>query len=525
MPCFAVIATSLILTQAVAWPQTRAERTQFKETSTYADVVAFLDDLQRAGAPISVKWMGNSAEGKPMPLVFASRPLVTTAAQARASGKPIVYIQANIHAGEVEGKEAILALLRNYSKQDRGLLDKFVFLITPIYNIDGNEKFGPQARNRPGQVGPELVGVRPNGQGLDLNRDCMKAESPEMRGVLQHVYSWDPDVVFDLHTTDGTRHGYQLTYSPGLHPNTDPDIRKFTQDELLPKIRREAARNGLRLFDYGNAAREEERTVWQTFGYEARYVTNYGGLRNRVSILSEAMNTCPFDVRVKATEEFVDRCLNELSRQTKRVLEMTRRADRRALELAENSPDLGVRFQVASRGEDTVLMEKSTGARRTGPVTEWEPVKMKIYDQFASTRTAKLPRAYLLPPSAKSVAELLWRHGVKVETTKTSWQGGVQRFAISEAAVARNPFQGHRLVRLEGKFESETFDAEPGSFLVRTSQPLAVLIFDLLEPESLDGVAAWGLFGEDWSAIKVYPVKKVFGSVAVASVQWIPTSG
>jgi hypothetical protein len=238
MPCIGSLLVGLALLQTPAWPQTRAEKTQFKETSTYADVVMFLDDLQRAGAPISVKWMGSSTEGNLMPLVIASRPLVTTPSQAKASGKPIVYIQANIHAGEVEGKEAALALLRNYSRQEKGLLDRFVFLISPIYNIDGNEKFGPQARNRPGQVGPELVGVRPNGQGLDLNRDCIKAESPEMRGVLEHVYSWDPDIVFDLHTTDGTRHGYQLTYSPGMHPNSDPEIRRFTQDELLPKIRR-----------------------------------------------------------------------------------------------------------------------------------------------------------------------------------------------------------------------------------------------------------------------------------------------
>jgi hypothetical protein len=519
MPAIALCLAGISLFQSAVWPATRAERTDFKETSTYADVIEFLDDLQRAGAPITIQSMGNSTEGRLMPLVIASRPLVSTPSEAKATGKPIVYIQANIHAGEVEGKEAALALLRNYCREERGLLDKFVFLIAPIYNADGNEKFGPQAKNRPGQEGPELVGVRPNGQGFDLNRDCMKAESPEMRGVLKYVYSWDPDVVFDLHTTDGSRHGYQETYSPALHPNEDPGVLKFTQDELLPKIRKESLKAGWRLFDYGNMARREDKPVWETFGYEGRYVTNYAGLRNRVGILSEAMVNCPFDVRVKATEDFVNRCLTEISRQSTRVMNLTRRADARALELAKREPELGIRFEMASRGTEDVLMEKASAAKRTGPITEWEPIKMEVFDRFKPTRKAKLPSAYLVPVADSKVVDLLLLHGVKVEKLKEEWTGASEAFSISEANVARNPFQGHRLVRLEGTFGTQNTRFAAGTFVVRTAQPLALLIFDMLEPESLDGVAAWGLYGEDWSAIKEFPIRKVFGPIDAAMLR------
>ena len=448
------------------WPQTRAERSQFKETSTYADVVKFIEDLQRVGAPISVKWMGKSTEGRQIPLIIASRPLVSTPAQAQASGKPIIYIQANIHAGEVEGKEAALALLRNYCREQKGILDRAILLVVPIYNSDGNEKFGPQSRNRPGQEGPELVGVRPNGQGLDLNRDCMKAESPEMRGVLTHVYTWNPNVVFDLHTTDGSRHGYQLTYSPPLHPNTDPDVMKFTRDELLPKVRRDALKTGLRLFDYGNVSRQNEKPAWQTFGYEGRYVTNYGGLRSRISILSEAMTNCPFDIRVKATEQFVEMCLNEILRNSKRVIDITRKADERSLSL--EGKELGVRFTMADRGEEAVLMEKASAAKRTGPITDWEPIRMRVLDRFSIAKTAKVPTAYLIPSASKNVVELLRRHGIKVERLMEPWQGQVQSFAVSESVVARNAFQGHRMVRLEGSFSSTTAKLEPESFAGRT---------------------------------------------------------
>ncbi len=518
MALLSSLVVGLTLLQAPAWPQTRAERTQFRETSTYDDVMSFLHELQKAGAPITLKWMGESTEGKPMPLVIASRPLATSPAQAKASGKPIIYIQANIHGGEVEGKEAALALLRNYCREEKGLLDRAIFLVVPIYNIDGNEKFGPQARNRPGQEGPELVGLRTNGQGFDLNRDCMKAESPEMRGLLKHVYPWDPDVIFDLHTTDGSRHGYQLTYSPPLHPNTDPEVRKFTQDELLPKIRREALKTGLRLFDYGNTARRQDKTVWETFGYEGRYVTNYGGLRNRVSILSEAMVNQPFDRRVKDTEQFVNACLVELVRQSKRVMEMSRKADQRVLDLAGKAPELGIRFEMADRGEEGVLMEKASAAKRTGPITEWEPVKMRVFDRFKPIRTSKLPSAYLVPGDADKVVDLLRLHGIKVEQLVGPWNGTASAFSVSEAVVARNAFQGHRMVRLEGKYADRPWMAPVGSYLVRTAQPLGLLAFDLLEAESLDGVGAWGLFGEEWEGIKEFPVGKVFGPVAGVTI-------
>jgi len=508
--------------QVPDWPQTRAERTHYAETSHYSDVIDFLQGMQRAGAPISIKWMGTSVEGKAMPLVIASRPLVSNPTEAKATGKPIIYIEANIHAGEVEGKEAALALLRRYCQDKSGLLDKVIILMTPIYNIDGNEKFGPQAVNRPGQTGPELVGVRPNGGGLDLNRDCMKAESPEMRGVLKYVYPWDPDVVLDLHTTDGSRHGYQLTYAPDCHPNTDPDVLKFSRDELLPGIRKQVAKGGLRLFDYGNMAKRDGKPVWETFGYEGRYVTNYAGLRGRISVLSEAMTHETFERRVADTETFVDAVLQVVAKQGKRVVEMTRNADRRVVEWGNDpskAPELGVRFDMVSRGEEGVLMEKPGVNAGTAPVRDFAPIQMQVYDRFGPTRKAKFPGAYLIPASETRVVDLLRLHGVKVEQLIEAWHGDASRFTLSEVNVPRNAFQGHKLVRLEGSFGSSSADADKGWYVVRTAQPLGVLAFDLLEPESLDGVTSWGFLGEDLKVGDVYPILKVFVPVRVATIE------
>jgi len=515
----------MTVASAQSWPVTRAEKSNYNETSHYVDVIAFLRDLQRAGAPISVQMIGKSAEGKEMPLVIASFPPVSSPAEARKLGKPIVYIQANIHAGEVEGKEAALAILRRLSQAGpTGLLGKIVLLVTPIYNIDGNEKFAPVDINRPEQDGPAMVGVRPNGQGLDLNRDAIKAESPEMRGVLEHVYNtWDPDVMMDLHTTDGTRHGWELTYAPPMNPNTDADIMHFSRDVLLPTIRRELQEKfGMLTFDYGNVETRAQKRAWYSYGQEGRYCTHYVGLRGRISILSEATTFIPFKDRVVGTDRFVNSILEYVAAHARQVIELTRKADARVvawgLEPAK-APELGVRFDFASRGEETVLLEHPLPKGSPAPFgrpKQLDKVKMPIFDRFKVTRTARFPAAYIIPADATDAIALLNRHGIVVEKLLEPWHGDAESFSIEKLTAAR-AFQGHRMVGLEGKFAKLTTSAEPAAYLVRTAQPLGILVFHLLEPESLDGVAAWGFLGSSLTEGKAFPILKIFTPPHVAT--------
>ena len=561
------------LTPGQSWPQTRAERTGYAETSHHADVVQFLSDLQAMGAPVVVQSTGKSTEGREMPLAIVSWPPVSSPAEARRLGKPIVFVQANIHAGEVEGKEASLMVLRRLCQEaPHGLLSKIVLLVAPIYNADGNEKWGPVEKNRPEQDGPALVGVRSNGQGFDLNRDAIKAESPEMRGLLEHVYStWDPDVMMDLHTTDGTRHGWELTYSPPLNPNTAPGVMKLSRDQLIPSVRRSMMKDfGLPLFDYGNAETRDKKQAWYSFGQEGRYCTNYVGLRNRIAILSEATTYIPFKARVEVTDKFVMSVLSYVASHSAAVLKATRGADAQVVAWGldpSKAPALGVRFDFESRGVEEVLLEKRAGAssvgrgasgssgaaassgapRRPGsgtgaagnaatlepetsgqrdgsratPLTtrptQIEKVKMPVYDRFKATRTRPFPGGYLIPPSETKTVELLRRHGLLVERLVAPFAGSVETFTVSSFKQAEREFQGHKLVTLEGSFAASAGRADVGWFLVRTAQPLGVLAFHLLEPESLDGVAAWGYLAV--TADSGFPILKVVGVPVVATVR------
>ena len=269
-------------------PRTTAERSNFAATASTAEVGAFLDSLQLAGAPVAVSEMGTTALGKPIYLVIASDPAVTSAAEAAAAGKLVVYLQANIHAGEVEGKEAVLALLRELSGPRRDLLQRLVILVAPNYNPDGNDAFAPAAVNRSGQNGPDLVGRRANGLNLDLNRDYFLAEAPETRASLARVYTtWDPALMMDLHTTDGTRHGYLLTYAPPLDPNGSAGPVAYLRDRMLPAIRRTLEDLYHEpIFDYGDVDDALDPRSWDTYAPLGWYGVNYVGLRGRMAILS-----------------------------------------------------------------------------------------------------------------------------------------------------------------------------------------------------------------------------------------------
>lgn len=502
-------------------PRTRAERSGYTETSTHADVMAFLDSLGRHRFPMARGVVGHTTEGREIPYVVMSRPLFATPAAAAASGRPVVYVQGNIHAGEVEGKEALQALMRDLLADPRpNVLDSLVVIAVPIYNGDGNERFDRQARNRGAQNGPEMVGQRPNAQGLDLNRDYMKAAAPETRGSLAMFNTWDPHVLVDLHTTNGSYHGYHLTWAPSLHPAAALAGATFggayARDSLLPEVqRRVKARHAVNIFPYGNFAGGDAPgsapRAWQTYDHRPRFGTNYYALRGRIGILSEAYSHDPFEVRVRSTAAFVRELLSLVAERGAAIRALTAASDaalhgwggatvqrvpvRAALTTTPFEGD--VIYEVLERTSDTTRREPGVraGQRRTGRfVTQ----RMAIHDRFTPTRSVAAPWGYAVAPGDTAVLALLLRHGIRVYRTQAEWTGNAgEQFAIDSTVIAARPFQEVREVRLEGRMVNRPLTTLPtGSIVVPVAQPLGVLAMVLLEPESDDGVVNWDVGGK-----------------------------
>ncbi len=535
-----LIALALLASTVHRLPSqsTRAERSAYTETSTYADVVAFLDSLQAKGAPIVIGSIGKTSQGRDIPYVIASRPLVHSSAEARRLGRPIVYVQGNIHAGEVEGKEALQALLRDlvFAKH-KNVLDSIVLIAVPIYNADGNEAFKPQARQRGSQNGPEMVGQRPNAMGLDLNRDYIKAEAFETRASLAMFNAWDPDLFVDLHTTDGSYHGYALTYSPSLHPAAGirggPFGGAFVRDSMLPVLRqRVRARHHYEIFDYGNFTGDEgpaapgEAKAWSTYEHLPRYGTNYYGLRGRLSILSEAYSHDPFERRVRATYAFVTELLSLTAERARSVLAVTRASDA-ALEAGRvtavpvraeltRHPSLQDVIEEPIEKTDAAPTEPGVrrGYRRSGRfITE----KMPVRDRFDVTRTDPMPWGWLVQPAAAdTVGAVLRLHGVRVmRTTAPSAMTGVECFAADSVVQAPRPYQGHRATRFEGTWRADSGVQAPGALIVESRQPLGVLAQVMLDPASDDGLGTWNFFDAAMAKSSGVPICRLTKAPAV----------
>lgn len=482
--------------------QTRAERTAGAETSSYADVIGFLDSLARRTPEIRLGTLGQSSEGRWLPWVLVARPMVDDPAAAARSGKPVIYLQANIHAGEVEGKEAALMLLRDLTVGTLApLLDSVILLVVPIYNADGNERFGPGERHRPGQNGPASVGLRANGQGLDLNRDYVKLEAPESRAALALLAAWDPDLFIDLHTTNGSYHGYALTWSPGLNPNSSP-ANDYARDRFLPTLReRMRRRHRVETFPYGNFRNQEPDSLvqgWETYDARPRFGTNAAGLRGRIPILSEAYSNDPFPVRIRATCLFVREILSLAAEERTAIRRVVAASDRwRPDSIALGSVLAPPRMDEVIAELTTADGDGSHGFARRRRSGTFRTLRMPVFDRFAGTDRVSRPAGYLLPPAYTHLVALLRSQGVQVARLRGPWSGAAEAFTVDSVRAAPFVFEGHRTVAVRGAWRSATADAAPGWYFVSTDQRLGAFAVVLLEPASEDGFATWNLLDRD----------------------------
>jgi hypothetical protein len=496
---------------------TRPERTDYRETSRFDEVVAFMEAVDRASPRIHLTTFATTNEGRRLPMTVVGNVADASPQGVRASGKTVVYLQGNIHAGEVEGKEALQMLLREIAAgRHDPLLDSLVLLIAPIYNADGNERIDPQ--NRPRQHGPVGgMGIRPNAQGLDLNRDHTKLESPEARGLVAMLKAYDPHVIVDLHTTNGTYHGYHLTYAPPLHPNTPAAIDRMLRDEWLPSMTQSLQRDhGWLMYYYGNVPSAEDGNAstprgWYSYDHRPRFGTQYAGLRNRFGILSEAYAYLTFEERVRVTKDFVDETLVWARANAARIRRTTEAADRDDV----RGRPLALTARLRQTGETTVLMgevvEEASPVdghmmlRRADVVRE---ERMPEWQAFEPMDVEAAPAAYLLPPGADSLVVRLQMHGILLATADAGARE-VEAFRVDSTAVAPRAFQGHQERRIWGRWERATREIAPGTLIVPMDQPLARLAFTLLEPRSDDGFAAWNGMDAWITAGRALPVLRI----------------
>ncbi|RLD86864.1 MAG: hypothetical protein DRJ02_07805, partial [Bacteroidetes bacterium] len=309
--------------------QTIAEKSDFTSTSTYADVMQFIKQLENSPL-LLVDTFAVTTEGKQLPLLILADPMPEGPSALKNDDRIVVYIQANIHAGEVEGKAAVQMLARDIlNGKYPGLLDDVVVLLVPILNADGNDKI--DIKNRTRQNGPvNGVGVRHNGQQLDLNRDALKLETPEIRGVVSRIFNvWDPSITVDCHTTNGSYHEEPVTFVWMMNPNGERALINYMRDNMMPAVS-DTLREKYHVENvfYGEFIdRLNLEKGWISYASEPRYLVNYVGVRNRLAILNENYVYADFKTRVNGSYHLLVSILEYAATHKKEIKKLLKEAD------------------------------------------------------------------------------------------------------------------------------------------------------------------------------------------------------
>lgn len=513
--------------------QTVAEKSDFKSTSDYNDVRIFIDQLKKSSHYIRTESIATSVEGREVPLLIIGNPLPKSPNDLVNDKRIVVYIQADIHAGEVEGKEATLMYVRDLlSEKNPEMLKNIVLLICPLFNPDGNEKISPL--NRTYQNGPvNGVGVRYNGQFLDLNRDAMKAESPEVRGVLKNVFDkWDPAVFMDCHTTDGSYHIEPTTFTWMVNPNGDNSLITYMREKMMPDMSKTLS--GKYMVEncfYGEFYdMMDPDKGWVLDASEPRYLSNYYGIRNRLGILNENYVYADFKSRVKGCYYLIHSLIDYASVHKSEIENMLKDADKRTIARGTNpavTDSFAIEYKVRPLPEkvtvktyEAELINDADGRRNYKRTDRRKDVTIPYYIDYYPTINVKFPFAYLITTHDPAITDILKIHGIKIEELSADTKIDVQRFEISELKGATKLNQGHYTNSISGKYISGQIDFPAGSLVVRTAQPLGNLAAYLLEPQSNDGLVVWNYFDRylvpQWgTGYNPFPVYKILNNTEI----------
>jgi len=389
---------------------------------------------------------------------------------------------------------------------DHSYLDKIVLLLAPIFNPDGNEKI--DVNNRTNQVGPEKgVGVRPNGQNLDLNRDGLKLESPEVRGLVQNVMMrWDPAVLLDSHTHNGSYHEEVVTYIWSVNPNGDNSLIDFMSGTFMPEVNKILKEKYDTLcIPHGDfMSIEEPEKGWRSIGPEPRYISNYIGLRNRLGILNENYPYADFKTRIFSCHKLFHSILEFCCDHKEEIAHLIKEVDQKTVQRGLNPGEEDVFItkyeskptgqEITIHGYEMEVLKSDRGWPRVRKTDVTKTYTMPLYADYGALSSVRLPYGYLIPLPMPEVEKNLLLHGITVEKLTRPVELEVETFVIEELKSMERAYQGHHLNSVKGKYATETVEFPVDSLFIPLAQPLANVASYLLEPESNDGLLVWNFF-------------------------------
>ena len=487
---------------------TTAERSDFIHTARY-------EEAERLCAAYASRWpeaarcidFGTTPEGRTLRALIVTRSGALTAAALREKNVPVLAWQGGIHPGEPDGKEAGFMVLREMLTAPAATgddsLKTIAILFIPVFNVDGHERFGKW--NRINQRGPEEMGWRTNAQNLNLNRDYMKADAPEMQAMLRLLTEWDPILYADLHVTDGA--DFQHDVSVQIEPIHDSAANMRTAGVALRTavLAQLAAQGSLPLPFYPNLVEEDNpASGFEESAYLPRFSTGYWAQRNRYSLLLETHSWKDYKTRVRVTCNTLRALVQQTAQHGAGWLKLAEAADAEAMKLGGKPVELNHEAgpQVTMIDFKGYAYTRTPSAISGALVTRYDPSTPQIWhvpyrDTIVSTLTLPAPAAgyVVLAGYAAPIAERLSAHGIRFQTLTAARPAQVlETFRATAAQLTPGTFEGRTMLTVKGSWQAESRAIPAGSLFVPIVQPLARVVMGLMEPQAPDSFLAWGFF-------------------------------
>jgi len=485
--------------------QTLAEQTGYHKTWNYDETIAYSQKLDRASDKVVYRTFGKSGQGRDLPLLIASDDGTFTPEAARKKGKAIIFIQAGIHAGEIDGKDAGLALLRDavITKTRPELLKDVVILYVPIYSVDGHENSNPYMRIN--QNGPDEMGFRANATNLNLNRDYMKADAPETRAWLSLWNEWKPDFFIDCHVTDGADFQYNVTYEYAHFQEVSPLLKNWMDDHFDGKVVPKVEGEGNLLTHYVEFAGREVTGGIATFIATPRFATGYTPLRNRIGLLIETHSWKPYKSRVRGTYDVLRYTIEEIAATKASLFDVNKKADNETIERGKTydpSRKFPLTLDVTEKSTPIAFkgleykIEDSAISGGKMIVYGTKPLNITIprFDEGRVVTSVAPPLYYIIPPEWKDVINVLQMQGVRFETIKEPLTIEVESYHLTQPKWATSSFENRVTLTCKQTSIKETRTYPAGSVIVPMAQEAANVAIHLLEPNGPDSFVYWGFF-------------------------------
>lgn len=494
-----LLTTFFSFSQEMEW-LTYYEKSNFTKTPSYKETIVYAKHLAEASSIISYSSFGTSPQGRELPLLIINNSGLSNVDDIKKQDKAVMLIQACIHAGESDGKDAGLMLLRNMiiNGQQLDLLDHVVLLFVPIFNVDGHEKFGPY--NRINQNGPEEMGWRATAQRLNLNRDYLKADSPEMQAMIRLYQKWLPDFYIDCHVTDGADYVYPLTYGIQMNGNLSEGQSDWLKNDYLPYVKSNMKKSGNPIAPYMDFVRwHDPKSGIRAYFEGPRYSGGYAAINNRPALLIETHMLKDYKTRVTATYEMLINSIKMISANKDQLKKINQDADHVISDLSTNNSDYVLSYKNVE-SDDKFKYEgyKYTVEKSDLSGGDWyqysdTPAIYEIpYYKIEDDVKIQVPTAYIVPVELTEIIDKLSLHGVKYQSISNDTIVDVGTYSFENISWKPKSFEGRVMLDYELIPTQKTMTFSRGSKIVYLNQRSAQLAIHMLEPKAPDALVRWG---------------------------------